>query len=359
MLPQTVHQDLECVFCEGTKLVSAHPRRGYKPGPPHCPVCGHRQDESCSCGHCLAAATDARRKIEARKREIVKQRFQEPEKSNRDLRDLSLQDAVYLLSLFRHSVSEDLALAKPYGNTREPLAPTADLRTGIVNRLLALGHIAISADTKLDAFVFNDELTDCPQYYPANVDWLFLPGLTADEKKEYMAEVDCLAREGPWPDAWLGEIQEMWHAIAKGECLEYYQLMLQQRGYEAEFGEKAHAVFDELLGSFSVGQTFNLTWQAARDTSDYIVKMRLQKTHARNTFIGAIQRKADRARRTLEYKDVPSRLRLSSKRPEQCVFRCLPQSRKRVLAEGPAAFPIRPRPNLPAARPTVRTGLIK
>lgn len=78
---------------------------------------------------------------------------------------------------------------------------------------------------------------------------------------------------------------------------EYFTYSLAERGYELEtFGEKTHTVFDELLLHFSIGQVFNLTWQAVRDTTDYIVKERLPKYHAKNTFIGAVQRKADKAR---------------------------------------------------------------
>ena len=70
-----------------------------------------------------------------------------------------------------------------------------------------------------------------------------------------------------------------------------------QRNFDLpEVGEKTHATFDNLLDHFSPAQAFNITWQSVRDTTDYIVRENLPKYRAKNMFIGAVQRKADKYR---------------------------------------------------------------
>jgi len=209
---------------------------------------------------------------------------------------LSLRDAVYLLALFRHSVSEDLSLAEPYGERRVRLAPSFEDTQRVAKQLWSKGMILVSPDSDTDAFIFNDDITDCQKLYLAKVTWEFLPGQLTHEKREFLSQLERLVRDGPRPESWRDQFNPVWHEIARAECFEYFTYSLGERGYELEIlGEKTHAVFDELLLHFSIGQVFNLTWQAVRDTTDYIVKERLPKYHAKNSFIGAVQRKADKA----------------------------------------------------------------
>jgi hypothetical protein len=179
---------------------------------------------------------------------------------------------------------------------REPLAPTDEYRLGILEHLAGKRLIAVDPESDIKAFVFDDDLTEAPRYYPAKVNWAFLPGMSVDAKRQLLQSLERVVRDGAWPDGWGEKAYSMWHEIAKAECFEYFAYLLAERGYELEtFGEKTHAVFDELLRHYSIAQAFHLTWQSVRDTTDWIVKQRLPKNHARNSFIGAIQRKADRA----------------------------------------------------------------
>ncbi|MBX9590839.1 MAG: hypothetical protein K2X43_16135 [Hyphomonadaceae bacterium] len=299
MLPPVVHKDLCCAFCEGQNLVSQRLSRDRSStiSDPSCPSCGHRADPRCTCAHCQALAARRRAEIDRRKREVIGRVFAVPKEVERNPADLSLRDAVYLLALFRHSVSEDLSFAEPYAQRRDRLAPSSEDTRRVAKHLWSKRLIVVGPDSDTDAFIFNDDLTDCPQLYLDKVVWAFLPGQPTHEKREFLSELERLARDGPWPEGWSDQFNVLWHEIAKAECLQYYTHSLAERGYELEtLGEKTHAVFDELLLHFSIGQVFNLSWQAVRDTTDYIVKERLPKYHAKNSFIGAVQRKADKAR---------------------------------------------------------------
>lgn len=73
--------------------------------------------------------------------------------------------------------------------------------------------------------------------------------------------------------------------------------MFWERRFTIEpIGSKTHLIFENLLEYFSVGQIFNLSWQAVRDTTDYIAKNGIRHLQSENIFISAIQRKADKAR---------------------------------------------------------------
>jgi len=299
MLPPVVHSDLRCGFCDGRNLISQRLSRGRSSttSEPYCPSCGHRADQRCTCAHCQELAARRRAEVERRKREVIGRVFGLPKEVERNPADLSLRDALYVLALFRHSVSEDLSFAEPYAERRVRLAPSSEDTRRLTKQLWSKRLILVGPDSDTDAFIFNDDITACPQLYLDKVVWEFLPGQLTHEKRGFLSQLERLARDGPWPDGWRDQFNALWHEIAKAECLEYYTHSLAERGYEAEtLGEKTHAVFDELLLHFSIGQVFNLTWQAVRDTTDYIVKERLPKYHAKNSFIGAVQRKADKAR---------------------------------------------------------------
>lgn len=297
MLPPVVHDDRVCRFCAGQKLISDRLARDRREVPEaYCPNCGHRDSPRCSCQTCTTAAWQKAKEIDQKKRAVLQQRFAVRQEPELEVDALTLKEAVCLLALLRHSVSEDLSTASPHADRREKLSPNTELRDYAIGMLQQHAFLAVSPDSPVDAFIFNDELTDCPRFYPAKATWLFMPGIDAGAKKSFIADLERVARDGPWPRDWHLDAFDLWLEIAKAECFEYYALQLSQRGFEAEFGDKTHTVFDNLLESFSIGQVFNLTWQAVRDMTDYIVKNRLTKRHAKNTFIGAIQRKADKHR---------------------------------------------------------------
>lgn len=85
-------------------------------------------------------------------------------------------------------------------------------------------------------------------------------------------------------------------SLGNDECIEHYDYQLRKRSFEfGKFGDKTHSTFERLLTKFSVGQIFNLTWQSVRDTNDYILTEGIPSYQGKNMFVGAIQRKGDKA----------------------------------------------------------------
>lgn len=294
LLPPHVHEDSPCPYCADVLLQSRRrSRSSYASPEKRCPDCGHRDTDHCRCQNCLEIATRARQRIEEIKRSVVRAdyggRFW-----NGDVESLTLRDAVYISALIRQSLSEDLLTVIPYAPGPPRLAPTADHLQEITSHLDSKSLLAVDPESKLDAFVFNEELTEANSYYPAKVEWLFLPGLDTPAKQQFLRDL-AAAIEGDWPETWQDDIPGLWREIAKAEAFEYFFHLLEQRGYRLDkVGEKTHSVFDFLIERFPVSKICNLTWQAVRDVTDYNVKNDIPTYRAKNNFVGAIQRKAEK-----------------------------------------------------------------
>ena len=296
LFPPVVHDDLLCAYCPDTKLQSKRESRtGYSFIRPACPKCKHENKISCWCSNCQKESNLRRQTEGERKRELIVAAHGGKNQAV-PLEELTLKDALYLVSLSRHSLSEDLKYVDPYSDEIRPDLAPPKLLSEIVSHLYRRRLIGVDIDSRIDAFTFDDKVTHTPSFYLAKVNWIFLPGLDMHEKIAYLRSLEDMAKSS-WKPSWLDSSNEEWRLISKHECLEYFQFLLSQRGYELdEIGEKTHAVFDSLLADYSVAQIFSLTWQAVRDTTDYIVKNNLPKYHGKNIFIGAVQRKADKFR---------------------------------------------------------------
>ena len=235
-------------------------------------------------------------KAERRKREIIEENYtQETKIPTAD--QITLRDAVFILACVRHSLTEDLSFVKPFDDDEIPLAPLHDFQNKIVMHLYAKDYITISPESPVDAFEFNTEDSCIEGYYPTKVLWEFLPSLNIEDKRKFLKELQTIVKGEEWPDDWQSDIAKLWHQIAKYECLEYFLYLLEKRDFHIDkIGEKTHATFESLLEDFSVSRVFNISWMAVRDTTDYIAQEKISRGHGKNIFIGAIQRKAERAK---------------------------------------------------------------
>lgn len=299
ILPPIVHEDLFCPYCEDTNLVSKRQRGGatLNQSQAYCLSCNHQNTNHCFCSGCREKEENIRRETQLRKRAIIEEEYTR-EITTPAANDISLSDALFLLSITRHSLSEDMEVIEPFDDSELPLAPLYDFQNEVVKHLYSKGFITISPESPIEAFVFDASETDIDGYYPVRVTWEFLPEFNdAEEKRQYLKDVQSLVKSDEWPAHWEKDISKIWHKIAKYECLEYFLYLLEQRDFNLEkIGEKTHATFDNLLEDFPVSKIFNLSWMAVRDTTDYIVRENIPRFQSKNIFIGAIQRKADRAR---------------------------------------------------------------
>lgn len=296
MFPPKICEELFCPYCTNTNMVRRYESRqysSYKPAP-HCPICNHINDSFCSCGNCRESRYIQQETIINKKRELVHRYFSSSRFVPSPVQSLSLENAVYLMALTRHSLSEDFRFISLYEKNPVKLAPTFEFTEKIVNSLWQSGLINISAQSNIKCFTYNDELTSILTYSPSEVLWEFLPLLSLKEKREYIAELESIL-EHDLPEHWLSQSAELWRLIAFHECLEYFYYLLESRDFSIEkISGKTYAAFETLLKKFSVGQIFNLSWQSIRDTVDYMTQKNIPKFQITPVFTGTLLRKADK-----------------------------------------------------------------
>jgi hypothetical protein len=294
LLPPVIHEDSRCPYCADVLLNSRRPSRsGRAYSSRYCPHCGHHDTKYCSCKNCRQTAARERQRIEEIKRDIVRKDYG-GRYWDGNFESLSLRDAIYVSALVRQSLSEDLVTVNPCALGPPKLAPTGDHMREITRHLQGKALLAVDPESPIDAFVFNEGLTESNAYYPTKVNWLFLPGLDITDKREFLRGLTA-ATDGDFPHAWQADVPKLWREIIKAEAFEYFFHMLDQRGYELDkIGEKTDAVFDFLIERFPLSKICNLIWQAVRDVTDYNVKNNIPPYRAKNIFVGAIQRKAEK-----------------------------------------------------------------
>ena len=300
LLPPIVHQDLLCFYCQDTHLISKRPARTFTPHrsvPPHCPECGHRTGDCCRCKPCWEKEQAERRLSEKKKRDLIDaictRQVDVPSPE-----DLTLRDAVCLLALARHAVTDDLGYLKPYYDFDKTLAPLPECRQDILSHLYQRGLIAISPDSDVRAFVCDPAVTIITRYESAWVLWVFLPGLEGENKRDYLKRLKTLVSAGDWPAGWSRDVFDLWHVIVKNECLAYFESLLEEGECEPyPLDRTTRALFDALLVDFPPSRIFNLCWKGVTKTIDDCARENIPCINrSPDMFIRAIQRKADEAK---------------------------------------------------------------
>jgi hypothetical protein len=211
-----------------------------------------------------------------------------------DILDMSLRDAIYLLSLIRYAASEDLSHIKPFESLNGQLTPTHELDLEVLTGLHTRGAICVHPGSAAQSLIFeNGKYT---RFYPEKVFWL-LPLAPGKSVATFVAELEQEIQGGvvKWDDDWASQLDELVRTVALHECLLYLRLQLEERDLPFNPGEKTRTVLQDALRRFSIGQVFNLIWAGAAGASDFYVRHMGSRTHAANTVPGAIQRRADRA----------------------------------------------------------------
>ena len=226
LFPPVVHKDLPCPYCPDTNLISKRPARTSaprRPETPHCPGCRHRHAEWCQCKPCKATADAARRESDKKKRQVIEATYTR-EHAIPPPEDLTLRDAVYLMAIVRQAATDDPGHLKPHYEYAGTLAPLPECRHEILSHLYDRGLLAISPGSEIDAFDFDEAVTEIKRHYPAWVEWTFLPGLDVEEKRGYLNRLKTLVSEGDWPDGWSRDVPALWRYIVKNECLQYFRV---------------------------------------------------------------------------------------------------------------------------------------
>ncbi|RYZ89198.1 MAG: hypothetical protein EOP04_07455 [Proteobacteria bacterium] len=249
------------------------------------------------CDSCLLEAREierVRKETELeKKKEIIRRTFSLSPRPALDIKSLTLEDAIGLLSFIRLTASESLISYGPLSSFAQPLAPTGLIIETTI-RLMQAGHIIVHPNTSPEFFVFENGAPI--SMLTLHVTWALSTGDDLKATQDLITRLESTIKTRPiWPESWNGECLQLWRKIGIYECLEYLEVVLTEHKLPAKFGEKTHLVLTELIERFSVGQIYNMMWRAARDAAAFHARVGGPKQHAANTVIGSLQRQADRS----------------------------------------------------------------
>lgn len=233
--------------------------------------------------------------IEEQKRFLIREEFS-LEKQNRklDIHSMSLENAVYLLSLVRLGASEDLDFVRPFSSISQSLSPSQEYSYEIIKQLFRENLIFVHPNSHPDAFIFDG--INISRFYTGHVMWALPIDSSSERPKELIINLESMFSIMDWPENWHEEWSSLWKKIALEECLEYLNICLEDHGLSFMPGEKTILVFKNVLVNFSVSQTYSMIWRAAKDAAAFYVRKNVSKNHAANTVVGSIQRYSERAK---------------------------------------------------------------
>jgi len=212
---------------------------------------------------------------------------------------LTLRDMLYLTAFYRNAHIGERGIAGPPYSKERPLSPTYDLTREILAHLRRRGIIEVSPTSPLDAFEYNDELTEVTAHFIYKVQYRLLPMLPVALIGDVMRGIEGLAKTGHW-NFRRGEASDeslaVWQELALQECLEMFRHQGQLHGLEPPSGEKTILTFRSLLEDFSVAQIYNIVWSAARNAAAYYQRGGVSKAQAANSMVGSCRTRGDKAR---------------------------------------------------------------
>ncbi len=293
--PPVQTQDL-CPYCR-EKLVCARESRSgysYKSNAAFCESCGHSNQPYCTCSNCRAVAEHQAQTERREKLERIAESFPYQE-VDVQLVPKSMENAVGLLAMDRHSIDEHYTRCYPAAEEPIPLAPTFEFSKSIVMGLFQQSLIQVDHNSPSDAFVFGEK-RHIERFYPMQCEWLLLPLNAIEDRRHLIDGVFRLLDAGDWPEEGESEIDLLWRRIAIAECEAHFQLLHDERHLAFEMSEpKTIDTIDRGLDHFSPAQMANLCWQSARDAVDYMAKEGLPQKLGQNMSRTILSRKIDRA----------------------------------------------------------------
>lgn len=217
-----------------------------------------------------------------------------------DVQDLTLFEAVGLHGLFSDPAVEDAGMTTPTDiwPKERGWAPSR-LRYDLERRLLQAKQrkMLVHPDSHTDAFQWEDSS-------PTGVVFLgkvsyYLLGPEEDlsaRPPRLLNELNRTFREGPWPEAWLGQWRDLWEELALADASAYLDMKLGEHHLEMKQGDGTRAALVDALATFSLGQVFNFIYRAAKDSPAYYQRGGVNKRQAANSTVGRISAAVDRAR---------------------------------------------------------------
>lgn len=249
LFPPEVYQNYSCEYCDEF-LVINRPSKAMKDSPRYerelyCPICGHKPFQShCTCENCL----EEERLLKIEQLGQIKETYSRA-KTPVDFFNLSFENKVYLGSLCRALLKENLYEITPYFGAEVVLTPTNALNDKVYSNLIDNQVIVVSPQSTLEAFDIDSE--DFPNTFYIYKVTYFLNLVFPPNKHDLFTEI---LNPSYYSTDCADEALALWKEIAIAECIEYLQYQLSKVNFEFTPGDKTYKTFEIILNDFSISQ---------------------------------------------------------------------------------------------------------
>lgn len=290
--PLKIHNDKLCLFCNIPMISqreskSTYTSRWYKEKI-FCQECNHEYDNAhCRCFNCKERRNQRQQSINDEQLKILVSycNAQIPI----DIQQLSIKTKVYLCSLLRANLSENLNYINSVNTSKLSFAPTQDYQRKIIVDLFHQNIICFSPRTNLDSITIeNNQIKSfvaLKATYELNI-----------KKEEYASTITNLLHLNNINNINSEERLELWLEIGLHECLEFLYAKMDEYNLPTEhIGDKTIHAIKDALTHFSISQVFNFLWNATKSAAAFYQKDHISKQYAVNTIANNILKSKEKA----------------------------------------------------------------
>lgn len=296
VFPPIVYEDKFCIYCKSNMITERPSKSNYyindlnKIGV-YCPNCKHEfNQDKCRCDTCTLLREEKKKAEEIEKRKLIKKVYDLSKNNPRKYEDLNIYEKLYLTTLAREGLNEDMTMIQPISTFDRKLAPTDKYQKHIIDFLIDNNIIRPHPDSPIEAFKQDDNFPNT--YYTYAV--YYHINLRSDK----FSHSEMLQRIiTPYEEDVVAEIETLyniWIEIAMEEVKENLLYNMEAVGFDYNIGEKTKKIIKELLNNFSVGQIFYMNYRASNNALRFYNEKNVTRKHAANSVIGNIQRYAEK-----------------------------------------------------------------
>lgn len=239
---------------------------------------------------CQKCSEAARKKTADQKKNILIEFRQEAANNKPDLATLDLKSIIYLLAIIHAMSNEDLSAIDPLNDYPDyTLSPDPVFDRYILRYLIDNHLLLINSDSSPEAVELAADGTASISFAMSTFDF------AVDQQKMIELIHEFLDVEAIQNIKHSSEFIELCKEVQLQECLSFLKVTLEDHQLYFSPGAKTQQALRQCLETFSVAQTYNFIWRAARDAAAYYMRSYVSKRQAANSVVRSISRSLEQA----------------------------------------------------------------
>ena len=287
--PPAIFKEYKCIYCGSDMVANRTPKsygNKYNTSDLYCPNCNHRyNDKLCNCEHCKQALLDR----EKAKQNLIFETYNNSEINTIPFENLTFTNKIYLGTIIRALISEDLKYIKELELSNIKLSPYDNFDFDMYRKLTKEKILLVSPFSNINAFEDSDKFPSV--YYISRVKYLINISKIDNSLEK---TIETIINPEYFNLDNVEEAHNLWIEIAINECIEYLMYRIYKVKFKFNPAKKTYSLFKLLLNNFSVSQIYNIIFRSVSNTSKDYLERGISKEHAANCIIGACERYANK-----------------------------------------------------------------